>query len=635
MALCTRCGRQAEPGAEFCQGCAADAADQPMTAPAMAAAADYLRPFAAQGTSPALLPETHGPEYWTDPAIDRIPVYPEPARAAPSPSAEPPEEVPRPGDDEADVGRSYFRRDDQPYQGQAAGSPSDDFDSGSRNVVRPGGSYQPAPGPAFTVAGERYAPTASPPGRLQPYGPADNPEGANQQRYPIADPPYAAGQGLNTPAGQPYGAEPASDAPYAADEDPNTPARSPYAVSARGYPPTAERYPTVGDPAYPGDERPAPADGPGAGEAGYYAADQPYQPYEPYQASVGYPAPSTRWGATPPEDLTGEDPVRYPDPLLYPSTAGPAGPSDPAGAAPAPSDPGQPAGRGWGAGARRLLRRRSAADPEPDDGEQWPGAGLPGQPYAAAPYRPGGGPALAMAATDRAGPVSAGAGPAYASAFDLTNDPMLGADSDADLEPESGSGLITRRPPGQGRWIAFAAAAIVLIIASAVAAIVLMHRAPAAGHPASGPTTASTRAPAPKPTSSPLVAVVPGVASAPQAHAVEVFLTAYFTAINEHNFAAYQSLFSASQRGGLSAAAFARGYGSSRDSQATLRSITVPSAGKLIATVSFVSHQQPADSATHSSCTSWTISLFLIKQAGTYVIHTPPAGYGATAAACS
>jgi hypothetical protein len=554
MALCTRCGRQAEPGAEFCQACAgnsaAEAADQHLTAPAMAAA-DYLRPFAAAGTGPALLRETQGPEYWNDPGADRVLAYPEPARAATPPPDEPPEEAP-PGDDPI-----YDRWFDSPgedaqYQGPAVGPPDDAFNSGS-----------------------------GPQGMPQPYGHADTSYDEADQRYQTPDAPYG---------------------------QPGAPAFPSYAAGPQRYPPAADWYESPGDgyPAYAGDE------------ADYYEAGQTHE------ASAGYPASYGPWGTAAPQDLAGVDPAEYQDPPPYPSTGF-------GGRGAGLSDSARPAGRGLGAGARRLFRRHAGPEAEPYGGEQLSAAGLPGQPYAAAPQVPAGGPALAMAAAqaDRVGPVSAGTGPADAQ-FAYTDDPMLAADSDADFEPVR----TASRRPRQGRWIAFVGAAIVLIIASAGAAILLAHHAPPARHPVSSRTPASTRAPAPRPTTRPLVTVAPAAAGARQASAVQAFLTRYFTAINKHNFAAYQALFIASQRGDLSAAAFARGYGSSRDSQATLRSISVPAAGKLVATVSFVSHQQPADSATHSSCTSWTISLFLIKQASTYLIHTPPAGYGATAAAC-
>jgi hypothetical protein len=63
--------------------------------------------------------------------------------------------------------------------------------------------------------------------------------------------------------------------------------------------------------------------------------------------------------------------------------------------------------------------------------------------------------------------------------------------------------------------------------------------------------------------------------------------------------------------------------------------VTVIGAGQLQAAVTFTSHQQSAASPTHSSCTAWTISLYLLREGHTYVIESPPASYRATAAACS
>jgi hypothetical protein len=195
-------------------------------------------------------------------------------------------------------------------------------------------------------------------------------------------------------------------------------------------------------------------------------------------------------------------------------------------------------------------------------------------------------------------------------------------------------------PLRPGRWVAVAAAAVVLIIAAATAVVLLAHHASPGGHPAAGRQPGKTRSAPPKRSTGPapahhLLTVEPEAASAPQAAAVKAFLTRYFTAINKHDYAAYRQLFSRELRGGLSAAQFATGYGSSQDSLATLRSITTPASGQVKADVTFVSHQQPGDSATHSACTTWSISLFLGKQDGRYVIESPPAGYGASSAACS
>jgi hypothetical protein len=68
MGLCTRCGRQADGGAEFCAGCGGDPvsalADQPPAASAMTPRAGYLRPFAADDVG-----RPHSPGPAGEPAI--------------------------------------------------------------------------------------------------------------------------------------------------------------------------------------------------------------------------------------------------------------------------------------------------------------------------------------------------------------------------------------------------------------------------------------------------------------------------------------------------------------------------------------------------------------------------------------
>jgi hypothetical protein len=201
----------------------------------------------------------------------------------------------------------------------------------------------------------------------------------------------------------------------------------------------------------------------------------------------------------------------------------------------------------------------------------------------------------------------------------------------------------TRQPAGlhNARWVSIAAASVVLIMAAAIVTILL------AGHGKPGSTAgagrpASTRAPRPSspPTTPPatgggLIAVAPGAAAAPDAPAVESFLTRYFRAINDHSYPAYRRLFSAAIGGSLSAAAFQTGYGSSRDSHVTLLSITGMGAGQLAAAVTFTSHQQPAATPTHSACTAWSITIYLVRQRGGFVIEPPPAGYSATSSSCS
>jgi hypothetical protein len=194
--------------------------------------------------------------------------------------------------------------------------------------------------------------------------------------------------------------------------------------------------------------------------------------------------------------------------------------------------------------------------------------------------------------------------------------------------------------PLGGRWISAGVAAGVVIIAVVAAIVLVGHGGPTAGtgrgrsaQSAGG----ATRQPAPTaPATTGPLAVTSAAAAGPDAKAVARFVIRYFRAINQHDFATYRSLFSVSLRGGLSSAAFTRGYGSSRDSLATLRAISPVGASELDAAVSFTSHQQPADTPSRSACTTWNISLYLVRQGHSgYVIVSPPAGYRASFAACS
>ena len=187
-----------------------------------------------------------------------------------------------------------------------------------------------------------------------------------------------------------------------------------------------------------------------------------------------------------------------------------------------------------------------------------------------------------------------------------------------------------------GRWIPFAAAAVVLIVCAVSAAILLSQgKAPAKNRAAAG-ATARPRQPSPTPAQTPsrLITTSPAAASGPHTAAVVAFLTRYFTAINDHDFAAYKRLFSTSLRGGLSRTAFARGYGSSQDSQATLQSIAGTGQAELAAAVTFTSHQRPAASPKHTACNVWTISLYLAQHGSGYVIVSPPSSYQASVSTC-
>jgi hypothetical protein len=130
------------------------------------------------------------------------------------------------------------------------------------------------------------------------------------------------------------------------------------------------------------------------------------------------------------------------------------------------------------------------------------------------------------------------------------------------------------------------------------------------------------------------VAVAPAAAGNPAAPQVQALLGRYFTAINNHDYAAYSALLDTRMRQMDSQSKFASGYATTRDSAETLTSISDADGGELAAAVSFISHQSPADSIDNSSCTAWTITLCLRPQGSGYLIGAPPAGYQPTHQSC-
>ena len=95
---------------------------------------------------------------------------------------------------------------------------------------------------------------------------------------------------------------------------------------------------------------------------------------------------------------------------------------------------------------------------------------------------------------------------------------------------------------------------------------------------------------------------------AADARRVGGLLVRYFAAVNHRRYRAYASLFA--QRRQLTPREFAWGYRTSHDSNAVLVGIAALKGG-LKATVTFTSHQDPAQSPDHSSCIDWRITLFL------------------------
>ena len=207
----------------------------------------------------------------------------------------------------------------------------------------------------------------------------------------------------------------------------------------------------------------------------------------------------------------------------------------------------------------------------------------------------------------------------------------------------------TRRPPGQRNKVIFIAAAVVVLLAAGGGAYALVashSRGAIAAPPTQGPSTA-TQSASTAPTTAPptsasasvstssgtTVAVSAAAASNAAAPQVTAFLNSYFTAINEHNYQAYDSLLS-QQLQPYPQSSFEAGYGTTTDSGETLTSITDTGSGGEAAAVTFTSHQQPADSPDNSSCDSWSITLFLVPNGSGYLEGPAPSGYHASYQAC-
>ena len=126
----------------------------------------------------------------------------------------------------------------------------------------------------------------------------------------------------------------------------------------------------------------------------------------------------------------------------------------------------------------------------------------------------------------------------------------------------------------------------------------------------------------------------PAAASQPAAAQVASFMAGYFDAINQRDYQAYLNAFDEQIRPHESQQTFLADFGTTTDTAPDLAALTPAGAG-LLATVTFTSHQSPAQSYTHTACTAWTQRLYLEASGGTYLIGPAPAGSPpTTAVAC-
>ena len=158
--------------------------------------------------------------------------------------------------------------------------------------------------------------------------------------------------------------------------------------------------------------------------------------------------------------------------------------------------------------------------------------------------------------------------------------------------------------------------------------------APRTGKPRPGQTHGPAATPAraaPSPAGPPAgpgaVTVTPAAAVQPHVHPVVMLLDSYFSDINQHDFPAYSRLFIPAIRATLHN--FDAGYQSTRDSRARLTGLAATGPEGLAAMVTFVSHQNPADSPDHAACNRWHITLFLKSDGHDYHIRRHQPGFPA------
>jgi hypothetical protein len=113
------------------------------------------------------------------------------------------------------------------------------------------------------------------------------------------------------------------------------------------------------------------------------------------------------------------------------------------------------------------------------------------------------------------------------------------------------------------------------------------------------------------------VAVAPALADRPETPEVVRLLTAYFTAIDERDFAALRRTLVPRPNLPQSDAEFRRRYKSTQDSDVRLLGLGSTADGGLIASVSFTSTQAPADSPDGAApCLRWSIGYPVIRLVG-------------------
>jgi hypothetical protein len=116
------------------------------------------------------------------------------------------------------------------------------------------------------------------------------------------------------------------------------------------------------------------------------------------------------------------------------------------------------------------------------------------------------------------------------------------------------------------------------------------------------------------------VAISETAATNPAAAAVVALLTSYFTAINDHDYAAYKKVHTKALRSDMTEAEFTKGYRSTQDSEIVITDLGTGPDGRLMASVTFISTQDAADGRDQQGCTKWTVGKFLQREGSAYRI---------------
>jgi hypothetical protein len=130
------------------------------------------------------------------------------------------------------------------------------------------------------------------------------------------------------------------------------------------------------------------------------------------------------------------------------------------------------------------------------------------------------------------------------------------------------------------------------------------------------------------------VTLTSAAAQNPAASPVAALVNRYFAAINALDYQAYLSLLTPQEQHNVTATQFASTHQSGFDSNETITGISAAD-GKVVAQVTFTSHQNPVDSVDGAQpCTDWQILLFLVQNGRGYLIDQPPPGYHPSHSAC-